>query len=33
MRTALDHYERLYGDLGLHPQDAAKLREKNGGGA
>ena len=24
MRTAPDHYERLYGDLGLHPQDAAK---------
>ena len=24
MRTAPDQYERLYGDLGLHPQDAAK---------
>lgn len=24
MKTAPDHYDRLYGDLGLHPQDAAK---------
>lgn len=24
MNTAPDYYERLYGDLGLHPQDAAK---------
>lgn len=21
---ALDHYDRLFGDLGLHPQDAAR---------
>lgn len=24
MKNALDHYEALYGDLGLSPQDAAK---------
>jgi hypothetical protein len=23
--NALDHYDRLYGDLGLTPQDAAKF--------
>jgi hypothetical protein len=23
--NALDHYDRLYGDLGLNPQDAAKF--------
>ena len=23
--TALDHYDRLYGDMGLHPQDAARF--------
>lgn len=23
--NALDHYEKLYGDLGLNPKDAAKL--------
>lgn len=23
--TALQHYDRLYGDMGLHPQDAAKF--------
>lgn len=22
---ALQHYDRLYGDMGLHPQDAAKF--------
>lgn len=22
--NALDHYDRLFGDLGLHPQDAAR---------
>jgi hypothetical protein len=26
MRTAPDHYERLYGDLGLHPQDADRVK-------
>lgn len=24
MMNANDHYERLYGDLGLHPKDAAR---------
>ena len=24
MKDANDHYERLYGDLGLHPKDAAR---------
>ena len=23
--NALQHYDRLYGDMGLHPQDAAKF--------
>lgn len=23
--NALDHYDRLYGDMGLNPQDAAKF--------
>jgi hypothetical protein len=23
--NALDHYDRLYGDMGLHPQDAARF--------
>ena len=24
MMNAIDHYERLYGDLGLNPKDAAR---------
>ena len=24
MKTCQDHYERLYGEFGLHPQDAAR---------
>jgi hypothetical protein len=23
--NALEHYDRLYGDMGLHPQDAARF--------
>jgi hypothetical protein len=23
--NALEHYDRLYGDVGLHPQDAARF--------